>query len=239
MRKMYLPPITNFGKGFIAVAIGLFLLNSILSKFAGVDLSPYLGLSAPQLFKGHIYQFFTHPLLCSSFFEVLFDCMVIWFFGSELEKTWGRTRFISFLLTATVVSSIVYLAVILVFFSGSPLSFYPLRGLGGLVGAMCVAYGVLWPERTLYFFMFPVKAKWFVVLVVAMALYQGIFSPGGVQAWGQLGAFAGGYLWMITISSDRFKNMKDKRKLNAHRKKSGHLSIVKDDDDSKNGPTYH
>ena len=98
-----------------------------------------------------------------------------------------------------------------------------LSGPGALTYPLLIAYGVLYPEADLasYIF-FPIKAKWFCLIILGMQTYLGIFSPMGTAAWGNLGAMAGGFLWMVW-QTKRNKAQKSKKK----KRNSNHLKLVK------------
>ena len=231
--QMQLPTMGRVNKFLVIAVVSLFLINSI-AKLSGFPLLGIVGLSASQFFSGHVYQLLTFSFMPTGLMEVIFDALIFWFIGSELEELWGEKRYIQFLVVTALGGGIIYLGLSLMF-SSSLFYTYPLSGPAGVCSALCVAFGVLFPERQMYLYIFPVKAKWFVLILIGISLYQGFFSPGGVLAWYQLGAMACGYGWMLFVSSPKFKDWEKKSKLSKLKKKPSHLRVVKDDDDI----TYH
>ena len=194
------------------------------------------GLSADKFFSGHVYTMITYPFFSRSIIEVILNCLMLWLMGSEFEANWGTKRYLNFILTTVLGGAGFYLGVVALFFQGSAVFSFPLIGFAGIVGALCLAYAVIYPDRIFSFLMIiPVKAKYFCMILVVISLYQGMAGPTGVGAWGQLGAIASAYLFMIAISHRNFKALADKMsKMTQKRpvkKSKAKLSIVKDDND--------
>lgn len=235
-QQIYLPKLTLINKTLIIFSAFIFILNFILVKSAGMNLTNILGLSAAGISGGYIHSLITYPFVTSSIFEVILNCLMLWLMGSEFEANWGVKRYVSFLGTTIIGGALLYLAVCFLFFQGSQIFAHPLSGLAGVVGAMCMAYAVIYPDRIFSFLMLiPVKAKYFCMILVVIALYQGIDSPAGVGAWGQLGAILSAYLFMVAVSRRNFKSLSEKlgkmTQIRSVRKSKAKLSIVKDDND--------
>lgn len=246
--QIQVPKLSRANKYIIGILVGSFLIQTILNSTAGINLAPYLGLSSGRFFNGYIYQLFTYPLLTRGLLEVVFNALIIWFLGSELETLWGRKKYLSFMASAVITSGVIYLFVSFFFLSNTAVFSYPLGGFAGIASALCVGYAILFPNQIFTFMLlFPMKAKYFCMILVGMELYQGFFSPAGAQAWGHLGAILGGYLYMLVISHPATKNIlgggggHQKRRARTKAERA-HLKIVQDmdDNDKDDGPTiYH
>lgn len=238
--QIYMPRLTKVNKTIIIVSSVLFILDFAFSKLQGFSLMSLLGLSAANVMNGHVYTLITYPFLSHGIIEVILNCLMLWMMGSEFEENWGTKRYISFMLVTILGGAILYLGINFLFFQGHPVFGFPLTGLGGVVGALCMAYAIIYPDRLFSFLMIiPVKAKYFCMILVVIALYQGIASPLGIGAWGQLGAILSAYAFMFIISHKNFKNLGQKltKMTQARPKKSkAKLSIVKDD--NENPPKY-
>jgi membrane associated rhomboid family serine protease len=235
-QQIYLPKLTLVNKVLIAISAILFIADFALAKSMGMGLTNLLGLSAQRVFSGHIYTLITYPFMSQSILEVILNCLMLWLMGSEFESNWGQKRYLSFIFTTIIGGAILYLGVVALFFSNSIVYSFPLTGFAGVVGALCLAYAVIYPDRIFSFLMIiPVKAKYFCMILVIISLYQGIASPTGVGAWGQLGAIASAYLFMIVISHRNFKTLSQKMtkmtQVRSVKKSKAKLSIVKDDND--------
>lgn len=242
------PSMSRMNKVIVISFVVLFILSAIL-KSSEISLVYYLGISPGAILSGRVWSFITYAFIPNSLMECLFDGLIFWFIGSELENLWGEARYLSFLLITVVGAACLYLALGFLFFSNSPLFSIAYSGPAGIASTMCVAYGILFPKRTMYFFFFPMQARWFVMLLVAMNLYNGFFTPGAIFAWAQIAAIVSGVLWMVFVSHPELKNIlksssqAPERPFARSKKRSSkisHLHIVEDsDDDEGKPPTYH
>jgi membrane associated rhomboid family serine protease len=254
--QFQLPQLSKINKTVIIISVALFVLSSVLQAGGGgVNLAIWLGLSANGFFHGHIYQLLTYPFINSSLLGVVFNCLILWMLGSELERMWGGWRYILLNLISMVGSAVIYLLVTLLFFSSNPAIFSaPLHGLIGICNFQLLAYAIIYPDRIFTFMLiFPMRARYFCMILVAMQLYMGFFSPGANQAWGHLGGMLSGYLGMLAASSSYFKRLFESApfaggigfgKGRRGRKKSkANLYVVGDggesEEDDDQPPTYH
>jgi membrane associated rhomboid family serine protease len=230
--QIHLPTLTKTNKVILIVMGVVFLLSNILKATGTADLVGLFGLSPAMFFSGHIYELITYPLMAGGIFDILFNGLLLWFIGSELESQWGMRRYLYFLLTSTIGSGIIYLLVASVFLSSNGLFSYPLYGMHGAGAALCLAYAVINPDRIFTFMLiFPMKAKYFCMILVGMLLFNGFFTPAKVLAWGHLGAMAFGYGWMMLISSPKWKKFADRPVQRKRPKNKANLRIVEDDDE--------
>lgn len=254
---MQFPKLSRVNKVLVISFVGMFLINSVLIQAAQLNLVDFLGLSAGGLLRGKFWSLITYAFLPQGIMELIFDCLIFWFFGSVLEEMWGESRYCQFIGFTLLGAGIVYALIGMSFFRGTALYNYPLSGPSGIASTMCVAYGVLFPKRTMYFFIFPLQAKWFALIVVGMNLYRGFFTPGATHAWSQLAAMGVGVGWMMAVSHPELKgklkelitnlgSSTDRDRSVSRKKKKGkkisHLHIVDDpgaEDDDTTPPTYH
>lgn len=234
--QIYLPKLTFINKIIVIICAAIFVLDLILVQTMHFSLAELLGVSAQHVLSGHIYSMFTYVFYNHSIMEVILNCLMLWLMGSEFESNWGRGRYLKFLLTVILGGAAFYIALSLVFFSGSLIYAFPLTGLNGLVAALCVAYAVIYPTRIFSFLMIiPIQAKYFCWILVAIALFQGISTPSMVGSWGQLGAIISGFLFMAIISNRNFKLLSEKinsmTQVSYKKKSKAKLSIVKNDDE--------
>ena len=83
---------------------------------------------------------------------------------------------------------------------------------------------------------FPMKAKYFCALLIGIQLYMGFFSPSATLAWGHLGAMFSAFLFMVIVSSPKFKNLSEIYLKKRKNKSKANLKLV--DDDDENGPKH-
>jgi membrane associated rhomboid family serine protease len=150
------------------------------------------------------WQLLTFSFVHTNVLGWLFNMMLIYYFGNELEGIWGERRFIQFVLASALTGGVVYLLLTLV----PPLMVMalptaPMFDSSAISLGLLVAVGMLFPHRPIrVFFVLEVTqrvAVW-IFLGIIMFLTLGEFSNGS-GAWarslGQLGGALGGYLMSL------------------------------------------
>lgn len=223
------PILTKINKILLISTAICFFATSILKAVGAFSLISYLGLSANGLFNGHIYQLLTYPFIEVQLMGLIFNSLIIWFIGSELETQWGRKIYLRFLLLTVLGVGLVYTFVNLLFFFGTSLYFAPMHGLSGINFALLIAYALLYPDRQMAFMMiFPMKARTFCWILAGIEAYMAVFSSAATS-WAHLLAMA------ISFLIIHFQNQPLMRKVlqTSWKPRSGgkkHLYVVKDED---------
>jgi len=84
----------------------------------------------------------------------------------------------------------------------------PMVGASGAIYGVLLAFGMLFPNTVIYlYFLFPLKAKWFVIIFGALELYMGLSMPGDhVAHFAHLGGMIFGFfLILYWKKKDRFR----------------------------------
>jgi membrane associated rhomboid family serine protease len=233
--QFHAPPLTKINK-FILICTGVcFLLASILKAVGAFSLTKVLGLSANGLFHGLIYQLLTYPFVELHLMNFIFNGLVIWFIGSELENQWGQKVYVRFLIFTVIFVGLIYSLANLIFFFGTPTYFSSLHGLSGINFALLIAYSLLYPDRQMVFMMiFPMKAKVFCWILAGIEAYLAVFSSLSTS-WAHLLAMVIAFLMIRYQGNPLFRKVLNSSwKVSSQRKK--HLHIVKND--PKNPPKY-
>lgn len=234
--QMHVPHLSMINKYIIIGHVGLFLISSVMKVSAGTSLAPYLGLSLAGLGQGLVYQILSFPFMEENFLSVLFNSMLVWFIGGDLESKWGSVFYAKFLALSVLVSGLVYLAVSLA--AGGVFAAIPLNGLGGVVFSLLMAYGLIFSERQLTFMLlFPMKAKYFCMILAAIELYMGLFSTYGKASWAHLSAAAAGFGYLKWKSMKaRGQSLGGMWKQAQKKRRKSNLRIVKDEEGNKADP---
>ena len=140
----------------------------------------------------YLWQPATYLFLHGGFFHILFNMLFLWFFGKDLEDIWGTRRFLQFYFFCGVGAG---LFVVL----GNYLFGDPARGTVGASGAIygvMLVVAVLWPDRIIIFYIFPIKLKYFVMIMAAIAFF-GLGEPNSnVSNVAHLSGMAFGYAFL-------------------------------------------
>jgi membrane associated rhomboid family serine protease len=211
-------PTVRFGSGwtpvvkwFVIACVGGFVLPGI---WRGAE--AYLALTPALVWtRGWVWQLATYNFLHASLGHIFFNLLTMYMFAPELERVYGRDRFLVFLAVSGIGAGV---CVVLT----GPLSTVPTIGCSGIVFAVMLVYAVLYPNRqVLLFFAIPVKIKWLMLGMGALELYYfvGQGNPG-VSHIAHLGGMLFGYLYLRSNKS--FLGLRDayyRRKLKRLRKK--------------------
>ena len=138
------------------------------------------------------WQYVTTMFLHADFFHILLNMFILWMFGIEIATMWGPKKFLAFYLLSGIGASIIHSVVTM---SDSVQA--PAVGASGAIFGVLVAFGMMFPNRmVLMMFIFPMKAKYAVLIFIAIDLYAGISNqPGDMIAhFAHLGGALTGFL---------------------------------------------
>ena len=178
---------TDAIKTLISVNFAIFILQSISSSeimfFSNFGLVPKLVWSQLKIWQPFTYMFFHGDI-----WHVLINMFVLWMFGTELERAWGKKNFLRFYFITGVGSGL-----------GTMLfglqSLVPIVGASGAIYGVLLAYGVIFPNRTVYLYgIIPIKSIWFVISVGFIAFISSIDNNSNVSHLTHLSGMIVGYV---------------------------------------------
>jgi membrane associated rhomboid family serine protease len=196
----------SFGPGAITPAIKLLIIANVVLFLASLVVPTLIlqfGLSPNSVFNRlTAYQLITYMFLHGGIGHLLFNMLALWMFGTDLERTWGTRFFTKYYFVTGVGAGLVTLLWVL---SGLPyanvLEYNIVIGASGAVYGVLLAYGMYFPHRTiLLFLLFPVQAKYAVMIFGAIAFISSLDAGGGgVAHTAHLGGLLVGYLYLTTL----------------------------------------
>ncbi len=137
-----------------------------------------------------IWQLVTYMFLHSLTdpWHLIFNMLVLWMFGSEVERVMGTRRFLSLYFTAGVFAGICCC----VFTPNNPIV-----GASGAIFAIEVAFAMYFPNSTVIFYFFPIKAKYLVGLFAGFTVLNCLLpKTGNVAHFAHLGGLVYGFLYV-------------------------------------------
>lgn len=185
-------------KLILIVNVGMFLLTQV-APLAVVDL---LGLTPSDVLeRARVWQLVTYLFVHSpgSIGHILFNMLAVWMFGTELERRWGTPFFVKFYFVCGVGAAFCSIvAAFLPFDATARLYETTTIGASGAVYGLLMAWALIFPHREILFmFIFPLKARIFVLLVGAIAFFSAINASGGpVASIAHLGGLLAGWLFL-------------------------------------------
>ena len=166
------------------------------------------------------YQIITHLFMHGSFMHLLSNMFALWMFGSALENVWGPKRFLTFYMLCGLGAALLHMMTLYINAEELVRELNQLNpyldqqriveiyqeinsstvGASGAVFGCLAAYGYLFPNSLIYlYFLFPMKAKWFVIIYAALEFYAGIQNSAGdnIAHWAHLGGALVGFLLVL------------------------------------------
>lgn len=180
-----LPPVTKY---FMLACTAMFVLQELLLGRLLTGLFALWPLTSGNFMP---WQVLSYAFLHGSIGHLFFNMLGLWMFGSELERLWGRKRFIQFLLAGALTAAAVQL--FWTYFIGART---PTVGASGALFALLLGFGMLFPNRIIMplFPPIPMKAKVFVAVFGGLELLFGLSGSSGVAHFAHLGGMLGGFL---------------------------------------------
>jgi len=187
-------PMTPAVKWIIWANVAVFIARVIYPR-----LTVFLGL-IPEAVIEHrwIWQPVTYMFVHEGFTHILFNMLGIWMFGVELERKWGTNFFLKYYAITGVGAAITTLIVALLPFAVTSATYGANTvGASGALYGILLAFALYYPERPILMFMlFPVPAKYFVMIIGAISFLSATSGAPHVAHAAHLGGMAFGYLYL-------------------------------------------
>ena len=203
----------SFGPGPLTPAIkAIMIANGLvfLVTFFQPILIAELGITPKFLFENYaVWQLVTYMFVHGGPSHLLFNMLTLYLMGVELERMWGTRYFTKFYFTCGVGAGLTQVLLGLVPGSvGDQFYYTNTIGASGAIFGVLLAYALYFPTRPiLMFFLFPVPAKYFVMILGAIQLLLASSGGGGVAYTAHLGGIATGYLYLKRIRLNLFSEI--------------------------------
>ena len=178
---------TKTVKILIIINVAVFLF---INLFKAYSLIYIFGMVPSLVFsKFMIWQLATYMFIHVGLFHLIFNMLMLWFFGPAIEQAWGPKKFLFFYFFTGIGAALCSF----IFSYNS----YIIGASGAILGIL-IAYMVMFPETTvLIFFIFPMNIKYAVLLIAVVELWlasQGVET--GIAHFAHLGGMLFGYLYL-------------------------------------------
>jgi membrane associated rhomboid family serine protease len=232
-------PVTRTVKALIAINISVYLLQIILRLFGSRFLDLHFGL-VPLFVTNDLmlWQFATYMFLHGGVFHIFFNMLTLFMFGNELERYWGTRRFLTYYFITGIGAGICSWLVAMH-------SLAIVIGASGAIYGLLLAYGITYPNRIVYLnFLLPIKVKWLVLIMGAMAFLSSIGgADSDVASIAHLGGMLVGYLFLK--GKEWFGKYRYFNEQRQHEQLKRQFEVYygdvrrKVEQDKKKGPTIH
>ncbi len=155
-----IPPVTR--SLVVLVAAGYLLTLAWPPSAQGLALDP------GEALRGQVWRLVTYPFVNISIFAVLWDLLLIWSFGSEIEPRWGSRRFAAFWAAAAACAGAFGIAAALL----APGSFGGGAGCAPALVALIVAWTLEGPSLPTNFFgVLPMTRLGFAAIALVLVVF--------------------------------------------------------------------
>jgi membrane associated rhomboid family serine protease len=188
-----LPPVT---RALILVNAAVFFAQFVMGNWLVYNfalwpfsLAGEYGLRAGQF---QVWQLVTYSFLHGGLMHLLFNMLALFMFGGEIERVWGERRYLVYYFGCVAGAAAAQL-IVTNLQAGPP---YPTLGASGGVFGLLLAFGMMFPHRTiiLIFPPIPMPAWLFVTVYGAIELVLGVTgTQAGVAHFAHLGGMAAGF----------------------------------------------
>jgi membrane associated rhomboid family serine protease len=180
------PPIV---KKLLLVHAGAYLFQIV----TGHRWDQFFGLMPTMVVsKGALWQLATYVFQHANPMHLLWNMLIMWMFGSDLELYWGPKRFLFYYLLCGIGAGV---ATVLL----TPNTSSVTVGASGANFGLLAAFGLLFPNRPVAFMLIiPMKAKYLVLLLGLLQLLLFAQDAGGGIAYGtHIGGLVTGAIYLL------------------------------------------
>jgi len=163
-------PIVWLGVAILVASAG----GAVLQGF-GIPALSYTVLVVNKVWRGELWRLLTWSLLAPDPLNLAFSLLALFFFGPDLMSRWGRTRFFQLYFGGAFLIGVV--TCLVVRFLPAVIGAVPNVGVSVMLTAMVIAWGVLFPDRTiLLFLILPVRGRYMITVTVFILVLYGVFG---------------------------------------------------------------
>jgi len=193
-------PLSTALKAIIGINVAIFVAQYFLHA-----IPTYFGLTPVFVVRYRfIWQVVTYMFVHAGPMHIIFNMLTLWMFGTELERIWGTRFFLRFYFVCGIGAGLI--TVLLAAVSQSALPATPtaalyeqtIVGASGAIYGLLLAYALYFPNRLIYmYFVFPIPAKLFVLIMGGLAFLSSMSdNGGGVANATHLGGLLVAYLYL-------------------------------------------
>ncbi len=203
-------------KNLLIINFLMFLATFTFRKF-NIDLNDLLGLHFFKASGFRPYQIVTYMFMHGNFEHLFFNMFALWMFGANMENIWGSKRFLIFYMVCGLGAGLcqegvqyiqyatqlagyesVNLGGNMVVSMSEYLNMMTTVGASGAIYGLLLAFGMMFPNSMIYlYFLFPIRAKWFVIGYAVIELISGFVGGGNVAHFAHLGGMLFGLILIL------------------------------------------
>ena len=184
-------------KMLLLIMVGVFIPTALITLLFPYIVE-YFGLTPQHVLEQmRLWELVTWMFVHGGITHILFNMLILWMFGVQLERIWGQKFFLHYYFITGIGAGLTVIVVgLLPFAFAEPTYLAPTIGASGAIYGLLVAFALYYPETPiLMFFLFPFPAKYFVMIIGTIA-FLSVPRGGGVAHIAHLGGLIVGYLYL-------------------------------------------
>lgn len=178
-------------KWLLIANAGLFLVSMLPSVDPIAFTHEFGFVPAEAIAGGKLWQFVTYMFLHGSFAHIFINMLMLWMFGTSIERAWGSQPYLWYYAVCGIGGAITT-------WVAGPNQMGATIGASGAVLGLLLAYAMMYPNRKVYvYFLVPVRMKymmWFLVAINVFAALSG--RQDGIAYFAHLGGMLFGWLYL-------------------------------------------
>ena len=169
-------------------------ITPLVMLFHALSLIPSWVVMGAVIWQPATYLFLHSPY---GFGHILFNMLTLWMFGSDLERDWGTRRFLNYYFFCGIGAGLCDVAARFLLGGERDLNI-PTIGASGAIYGLLMAFGMLYPNRTVYFgLLFPIPARVFVLILGGIAFLSTFGAAGSrISHMAHLGGMIFGFYYL-------------------------------------------
>lgn len=172
----------------IGITVAAYFLILALPAYATAGMLRPLTLAR----EGAVWQLVTYLFLHGGMFHLVFNMLMLFLFGSPVEREIGSSEFLTLYLACGVLAGLFSTALALL--SATPVS---ILGASGAVYGVMLAYAVLNPNQIVTFWFIPMRSTTMVLILGGLALlFQVTGQRTHVAHLTHLGGLLAGFIYL-------------------------------------------
>lgn len=172
----------------IGITVAAYFLILALPAYATAGMLRPLTLAR----EGAVWQLVTYLFLHGGMFHLVFNMLMLFLFGSPVEREIGSSEFLTLYLACGVLAGLFSTALALL--SAAPVS---ILGASGAVYGVMLAYAVLNPNQIVTFWFIPMRSTTMVLILGGLALvFQVTGQRTHVAHLTHLGGLLAGFIYL-------------------------------------------
>ena len=197
--QLALPSLTPVVKWLLIINVGVFVASYVIQPLGNFLFTWFSVFPVNMGVSLQVWRLITYQFLHGGIGHIFFNMLILFFFGSMLERHWGSNKFLTFYLVCGAMGGVLYSLLVLAGFLSAGI----LVGASGAIYGMLAAGAILFPNLMVYvMFIFPIPLK---ILAPILALISFLGVLNGPNAGGEAAHLAGMAAGVVYVLWPRWK----------------------------------